>query len=52
MQVAKYWRNNKLRYRLIRSAVSADRRLDVKRKSNNSHPNTLSREAALKTETA
>lgn len=32
MQVAKYWRNNKLRYRLIKSAGAYGRKQEVKRK--------------------
>ncbi len=52
MRVAKYWRKNKLRYRLIRSAEGAGRRLEVKRQSKDRHPIALRREAALEAETA
>ncbi len=52
MQVAKYWRNNKLRYRLIRSANGAGRKLDVKRQSKDRHAIALRREAALAAERA
>ncbi len=47
MRVAKYWRNNKLRYRLIRSAEGAGRRPAVKRQSKDRHAIALRRDAAL-----
>lgn len=52
MRVAKYWRNNKLRYRLIRSADGAQRKPEVKRLFKHRHPIALGREAAQKAETA
>lgn len=52
MQVAKYWRNNKVRYRLIRGAAGAGPRLEVKCKSKDRHQIALRREAALEAETA
>ncbi|MCY4018337.1 MAG: hypothetical protein OXG39_02920 [Chloroflexi bacterium] len=52
MRVAKYWRNNKLRYRLIRGAEGAGRKLEVKPKSKDRRHIALRREAALEAETA
>jgi len=52
MRAAKYWRNNKLRYRLIRNAEGAVRKPEVKRQSKDRPAIALRREAALEAETA
>lgn len=45
MQVAKYWRNNKLRYRLIKSAGAYGRKREVKRE--NEHAAEARRQPAI-----
>lgn len=50
MRAAKYWRNNKLRYRLIRSARSAGPKPQVKRFSKDRHATALRRESTLEAE--
>ncbi len=50
MRVAKYWRNNKLRYRLIKSAAGAGRRAELNPQSTARRPTPLRRAATLEAE--
>ena len=50
MRVAKYWRNNKLRYRLIKSAACAGQRAELKPQSTAKRPMPLRRAAAFEAE--
>lgn len=50
MRVAKYWRNNKLRYRLIKSPAGAGRRAELNPQSKDRRPIAPRRAAALEAE--
>ena len=52
MRVAKYWRNNKLRYRLMRSAEAEGRKRIIRHRTEEAPKLSLRRAAFLKAETA
>lgn len=52
MRVAKYWRNNRLRYRLLRDAENEGRKQNVRRQPEARHPVAVRNEALPKVGTA
>ena len=52
MRVAKYWRNNKLRYRLMRDAEGEGRKRIVRHGAEETPKLSLRRAAVLKVKTA